>query len=186
MPGGPSKHESACDNLRQFSTQCGAETPKNLRGTKLRKQIATECRKMGYSDNDRLDLANYMGHDINIHDQYYRKTIPQQEIAKVGHILTNLTPSTSNKKSRNTAVTSTVTSSQIESSGSANLNTCVSKSKNTAASSTVTSSQIESNEIADLQTCNSTTKSNEVDDSSTSIIRPKKKTLSLLLKLLEL
>ena len=84
------KHERACATLRQFRTQVDVKEPSKLRGTNLRKHMATECRKLNYNDNQRKDLANYMGHELDIHDKHYRKTVAAKEILQVGSILNNL------------------------------------------------------------------------------------------------
>lgn len=57
--------------------------PLRLRGTKLRKHIATRCITLNLSDPDVTELANYLGHNKNIHMQHYRQSIPQFEIIKM-------------------------------------------------------------------------------------------------------
>ncbi|KAK9872773.1 hypothetical protein WA026_019555 [Henosepilachna vigintioctopunctata] len=43
LPGGKEKYLKACTLLRKFSNLCGAQQPATLRGTELRKHIATHC-----------------------------------------------------------------------------------------------------------------------------------------------
>lgn len=74
------------DLLHTYSLQCGAKMPLRLRGTKLRKHIATKCITLNLSDPDITQLANYMGHDKNIHMQHYRQPIPQMEIVKMSRL----------------------------------------------------------------------------------------------------
>ncbi|KAL6256689.1 hypothetical protein P5V15_012808 [Pogonomyrmex californicus] len=46
------KYIRACDLLRHYSLECGAKLPLRLRGTKLRKHIATRCITLNLSDRD--------------------------------------------------------------------------------------------------------------------------------------
>lgn len=77
----------ACDLLRTYSIDCGASMPLRLRGTKLRKHIATRCITLNLSDPDVTELANYLGHNKNIHMQHYRQSLPQFEIVKMSRLL---------------------------------------------------------------------------------------------------
>lgn len=81
------KYIRACDLLRTYSLECGASMPLRLRGTKLRKHIATRCITLNLSDPDVTELANYLGHNKNIHMQHYRQSIPQFEIIKMSRLL---------------------------------------------------------------------------------------------------
>lgn len=81
------KYIRACDLLRTYSLECGAKLPLRLRGTKLRKHIATKCITLNLSDPDITQLANYLGHDRSIHMQHYRQSIPQVEIVKISQLL---------------------------------------------------------------------------------------------------
>lgn len=81
------KYIRACDLLRTYSIECGASMPLRLRGTKLRKHIATRCITLNLSDPDVTELANYLGHNKNIHMQHYRQSIPQFEIVKMSRLL---------------------------------------------------------------------------------------------------
>lgn len=81
------KYIRACELLRTYSLECGAKMPLRLRGTKLRKHIATKCITLNLSDPDISELANYLGHDKAIHMQHYRQSIPQMEIVKISQLL---------------------------------------------------------------------------------------------------
>ncbi|XP_070155794.1 putative uncharacterized protein DDB_G0282133 [Polyergus mexicanus] len=67
----------ACDQMRKFAYECGADHPERLRGTLLRKHIATNCHKLKLTEYEVYELANFMGHQENIHKKYYR--LPQKE-----------------------------------------------------------------------------------------------------------
>lgn len=71
-PGAKDKFLRACVCLREFSNQCGAKNPESLRGTQLRKQIATTVQLLNLNETELGQLANFMGHDINIHKEHYR------------------------------------------------------------------------------------------------------------------
>lgn len=78
---------NACKHLRKFSSQCGAENPNYLTSTGLRKQIATMAQFLNLQNNELDSLAKFLGHDINIHREFYR--LPQNtiELAKVSKLL---------------------------------------------------------------------------------------------------
>ncbi|XP_036146726.1 uncharacterized protein LOC118646902 [Monomorium pharaonis] len=67
----------AYEQMRKFAYECGADHPERLRGTLLRKHIATNCHKLKITEQEVSELANFMGHKENIHKQYYR--LPQKE-----------------------------------------------------------------------------------------------------------
>lgn len=71
------KYLRACDIMRNFANECGADHPERLRGTLLRKHIATNCHKLKLTEQEVSELANFMEHKENIHKQYYR--LPQKE-----------------------------------------------------------------------------------------------------------
>ncbi|XP_071579873.1 uncharacterized protein [Temnothorax nylanderi] len=71
------KYLRACDHMRQFAHECGADHPERLRGTLLRKHIATNCHKLKLTEVEVSELADFMGHKENIHKQFYR--LPQKE-----------------------------------------------------------------------------------------------------------
>jgi len=75
------------DCLRKFADACGASDPEQLRSTKLRKHIATMSQLLNLSNNDREQLANFMGHDLAIHNEYYRLPDETLQISRVSKIL---------------------------------------------------------------------------------------------------
>ncbi len=60
----------------QLADACGAEDPQNLRSTNLCKQ--TISRVMNLKDNELDQLADFLGHDIRVHREYFR--LPQSTI----------------------------------------------------------------------------------------------------------
>ncbi|CAD6216034.1 GSCOCG00011243001-RA-CDS, partial [Cotesia congregata] len=77
----------ACPLMRKFSAACGAKVPSALRGTSLRKQIATYTAMIGIEDTDVERLASFMGHHKDIHKNYYQMPTPLTEMTKVAHLL---------------------------------------------------------------------------------------------------
>ena len=77
----------ACEAMRKFSSLCGAVMPETLRGTELRKHIATKCVTLNLKDNEVTDLANFMGHSEKIHKEIYRQPIKSREIIGISRLL---------------------------------------------------------------------------------------------------
>jgi len=57
--------------MRKFANDCGASIPTSLRDTVLRKHIATYTAMLRVEENQISDLANFMGHDKQIHKDVY-------------------------------------------------------------------------------------------------------------------
>lgn len=81
------KYLRACKLMKKFSLQCSADFPERLRGTELRKQIATACVTMELSENEVSDVANFLGHADKVHKEIYRQPIISREIVKISKIL---------------------------------------------------------------------------------------------------
>nr|CAI5860422.1 unnamed protein product [Callosobruchus analis] len=81
------KYFRACNILRKFAEKCGASNPERLRGTALRKHIATKCITMNLPDNEITQLADFMGHRKDIHKTYYRQSVASQEILRMSRLL---------------------------------------------------------------------------------------------------
>ncbi|XP_016101602.1 uncharacterized protein [Sinocyclocheilus grahami] len=75
------------DCIRLFASQCGAKNPEHLRSTQLRKQVATMSQILSLKDNELDQLANFLGHDIRVHRNYYRLPDATIEIAKISKLL---------------------------------------------------------------------------------------------------
>lgn len=90
IPGGHKrsfKYLRACILMRKFSNECGAKLPATLRGTQLRKHIATNCVNLDLSENEVSDMAQFMGHSDKIHIKHYRQPIVQREILRISRLL---------------------------------------------------------------------------------------------------
>ncbi|KAG5872851.1 hypothetical protein JTB14_017532 [Gonioctena quinquepunctata] len=90
LPGGDKKqypHLQACNLMRKHSECCGAKHPERLRGTHLRKHIATTCVTLNLEAQDISDLSNFMGHSENFHKGIYRQPIVSREILGISKLL---------------------------------------------------------------------------------------------------
>lgn len=77
----------AVSAIRKFSELCGAADPESLRGTTMRKHMATLCISMQLNDNSVAELADFMGHHEKIHREYYRQNPIDREIVKISQLL---------------------------------------------------------------------------------------------------
>lgn len=73
--------------MRKFSIECGASMPQTLRGTTLRKHIATYTAMLGIEEQQVTDLANFMGHNKDIHKDIYRVPVPMRDVTDVSQLL---------------------------------------------------------------------------------------------------
>ncbi|KAI4903324.1 hypothetical protein NFI96_015942 [Prochilodus magdalenae] len=73
--------------LRQFANECGAQRPHALTSTRLRKHIATMSQILNLEENEADQLADFLGHDIRIHRQYYRLPQGTLQLAKMSKVL---------------------------------------------------------------------------------------------------
>ena len=75
------------DCLRKFAMECGAKHPENITSTRLRKHIATLSQLYNLKENEMDILAQFMGHDIRIHRNFYRLPEDTLQMATVSKIL---------------------------------------------------------------------------------------------------
>ncbi|OXU17295.1 hypothetical protein TSAR_014596, partial [Trichomalopsis sarcophagae] len=90
--GLPSRNEEmsfvdAGRQLAKFSEKCGATIPSLLRGTRLRKHIATTGIALNLTDGQIANLSKFMGHDKEIHCNIYRQPVGTQDILQVSQWL---------------------------------------------------------------------------------------------------
>ncbi|XP_043474437.1 uncharacterized protein LOC122506369 [Leptopilina heterotoma] len=77
----------ACKWMREFLNQCGAENLFSLRGTELRKHVATMGTILNLDEQKVLELAKFLGHRKDIHKEIYRRPIESQEILTMSEVL---------------------------------------------------------------------------------------------------
>ncbi|GFS12156.1 hypothetical protein ElyMa_004852400 [Elysia marginata] len=73
--------------LRAVVESAGIENPESISSTRLRKYIATVCQLFDLKEVEMEWLANHMGHELNIHSDFYRLHESTVEIAKVSRML---------------------------------------------------------------------------------------------------
>lgn len=79
-------HLRGSDCIRDFAKACGAKCPKALSSTKLRKHAATLSTVLNMTDTDMDQLANFLGHDIRIHREFYRLPDKTRQLAKISKV----------------------------------------------------------------------------------------------------
>ncbi|MEQ2196879.1 hypothetical protein XENOCAPTIV_016543, partial [Xenoophorus captivus] len=80
-------HLRGSDAIRQIARDCGAKHPETLSSTKLRKHVSTLSTVLNLKDNEMDTLANFLGHDIRVHREYYRLPEGTLQLAKVSKVL---------------------------------------------------------------------------------------------------
>lgn len=73
--------------MRRFSEECDAKKPKTLRGTPLRKHVATKCSEFGLDKTETAHIAKFMGHDIRIHENIYKQPVAKTDIIGISKVL---------------------------------------------------------------------------------------------------
>ncbi|KAJ8301584.1 hypothetical protein KUTeg_020571 [Tegillarca granosa] len=58
--------------IRKPTMLCGAKQPELMTSTGLRKQQRTMCLVLSLSEQQKDILANFMGHDLQVHREFYR------------------------------------------------------------------------------------------------------------------
>ncbi|XP_076012340.1 uncharacterized protein LOC143004999 [Genypterus blacodes] len=75
------------DCIRGFAKVCGAKCPKALTSTRLRKHAATLSTVLYMIDTEMDQLANFLGHDIRVHCEFYQLPEKTLRLAKVSKVL---------------------------------------------------------------------------------------------------
>jgi hypothetical protein len=73
--------------LRKHSEEFGCKKPELITGTNLRKYLATTVQVMNLAENEMDWLARHLGHDLNVHREFYRQHESAIEIAKISRLL---------------------------------------------------------------------------------------------------
>lgn len=84
---GSQEHIRGCDSLKQYALSCGAKHPENLTSTKLRKHVATISQILNLKTHELDQLATFIGHNIEVHREFYRLPEETLQMAKVSRIL---------------------------------------------------------------------------------------------------
>lgn len=73
--------------MREFAHECDAKRAKTLRGTNLRKHIATTCASLNLPENKIDSFANFMGHHEKIHREIYRQPVAAIDILDMSKVI---------------------------------------------------------------------------------------------------
>lgn len=73
--------------LRKLSNECGAMDPESLRGTFMRKHMASVAITMELGDNAISELSDFMGHAEEVHRKYYRINPKERQIIHISQYL---------------------------------------------------------------------------------------------------
>lgn len=73
--------------LQKYGKLCGAKHTEALTSTKLRKHIATMSQVLNLEENESDQLADFLGHDIRIHRQFYRLPQGTLQLARMSKVL---------------------------------------------------------------------------------------------------
>ena len=90
FPSNSEGHIRGSDCIRRYAVLCGASNPSFLRSTALRKQIATVSQVLNLQDNELDILANFLGHDVRVHREFYRLPDSTLQVAKISKLLLSL------------------------------------------------------------------------------------------------
>ncbi|XP_073668156.1 uncharacterized protein [Paramisgurnus dabryanus] len=80
-------HYRGQDCIRVFASECGAQHPEFLRSTHLRKHVATLSQVLNLKNNELDQVADFLGHDIRVHRDYYRLPEATTQLAKISKLL---------------------------------------------------------------------------------------------------
>ena len=76
------------DCIRQFMNECDdIKHPKALTSTKLRKHIATLSTVLNLKTTELDQLADFLGHNIEVHRKHYRLPEGTLQLAKISKVL---------------------------------------------------------------------------------------------------
>lgn len=81
------KSVDACRVLVKFSNKCGAKNPSSLRGTNMRKHMASMCISLELDDNHVSEVAKFMGHSEKVHRDFYRHNKIEREVVRMTQLL---------------------------------------------------------------------------------------------------
>ncbi len=87
ITGTRTRRVNACNVLRKLSVLCGAKEPQLLRGTKMRKHVASLCISLEMTRSAVSDVADFLGHGDGVHFKYYRKMPIVREVTKMCRLL---------------------------------------------------------------------------------------------------
>ena len=73
--------------FRELSKQYGLKNPDLMRGTNLRKAFATSLHCFNMTPSEMKKAASFMGHSLDVHDNYYKLPDNTYDVTKIGNTL---------------------------------------------------------------------------------------------------
>ncbi|XP_028428579.1 uncharacterized protein LOC114552135, partial [Perca flavescens] len=67
-----------------------SKAPEYLRSTQLRKHVATLSQVLNLKNNELDQVADFLGHDIRVHRDFYRLPVPTTQLAKISKLLLSM------------------------------------------------------------------------------------------------
>lgn len=87
LGNGSVKNMRGSDAIRKHTRLCNLKCPESIYSTNLRKHVATLSQLLNLEKNELEMLANFLGHDIDIHKKYYRLPEDTLQLAKCGKLM---------------------------------------------------------------------------------------------------
>ena len=86
-PTNQSGHFPGCEALKSVIAEMGLEMPNYFTATRLRKYCGTTSQILSLTDNDFEVLTRHMGHDKNVHREFYRLPDSTLELTKAAVLM---------------------------------------------------------------------------------------------------
>ncbi|XP_022109705.1 uncharacterized protein LOC110989543 isoform X2 [Acanthaster planci] len=76
--------------LKAYADKAGLDNASSIRSTKLRKHVATASQILVLKEHQLETLANFMGHDLPVHREYYQLPDTVQRVTKLSRLFVSL------------------------------------------------------------------------------------------------
>ncbi|XP_022108009.1 uncharacterized protein LOC110988616 [Acanthaster planci] len=83
-------HIQGSDCLRAYADKAGLDNASSIRSIKLRKHVATASQILALKEHQLETLANFMGHDLRVHREYYQLPDTVQRVTKLSRLFLSL------------------------------------------------------------------------------------------------
>ncbi|XP_022095891.1 uncharacterized protein LOC110982058 [Acanthaster planci] len=88
---GPDKSDQrGSDCLRAYADKAGLDKASSIRSTKLHKHVATASPILALKEHQLETLANFLGHDLQVHHKYYQLLDTVQWVTKLSRLFLSL------------------------------------------------------------------------------------------------
>ena len=102
------RYYMACNIIRDYAYSCGCQFPERINGTNMRKHMATKMYESDIPEQELSDLARFLGHELSIHKQYYRRVIPIRDLITLTPLLEKARGVNEDQSEEETEASSTV------------------------------------------------------------------------------